>query len=122
MAAPQPSPFLADNCQPRPLGAAGAPAASYTVQTGACWLCAAHPSTLPPTFPARLTMPAPLAHPRSTHYDVLAVASHPRASTDDDVTEFNPRTKRGKMILAAAEKLVSGLLLPPTGWLQIDGC
>jgi hypothetical protein len=29
-----------------------------------------------------------------------------QASEADDITEFNPRTKRGKMIIAAARKLV----------------
>lgn len=41
------------------------------------------------------------------HYDALAVSSSPRSDPDDDITEFNPRTKRGKMILAAAQQLVS---------------
>lgn len=40
------------------------------------------------------------------HYDSLAVSPGPRASEEDDMTEFNPRTKRGKMIMAAAQKLV----------------
>lgn len=40
------------------------------------------------------------------HYDVLVLASSPRAKEDADVAEFNPRTKRGKMIVAAAQKLV----------------
>lgn len=40
------------------------------------------------------------------HYDALAIAKHPRAKEGDDVTEFNPRTKRGKMIIAAAQKMV----------------
>jgi len=47
------------------------------------------------------------------HYDVLAVSASPKADPDDDVTEFNPRTKRGKMILAAAQQLVS---LAPPAW------
>jgi len=43
------------------------------------------------------------------HYDALAITPHPNASSwDEDVTEFNPRTKKGKMILAAARQLVSG--------------
>lgn len=41
------------------------------------------------------------------HYDALAISASPRADPDEDVTEFNPRTKRGKMILAAAQQLVS---------------
>ncbi|KAG1665633.1 hypothetical protein FOA52_011227 [Chlamydomonas sp. UWO 241] len=40
------------------------------------------------------------------HYDALAISPGPKASEDEDVTEFNPRTKRGKMIIAAAQKLV----------------
>ncbi|GIL65321.1 hypothetical protein Vafri_19113 [Volvox africanus] len=40
------------------------------------------------------------------HYDALAVCSGPRANTEDDETSYNPRTKRGKMIIAAAQKLV----------------
>eukprot|EP00877_Chromochloris_zofingiensis_P003143 jgi/Chrzof1/1282/Cz10g01040.t1 len=40
------------------------------------------------------------------HYDVLVIASNPRAPLDGDVTEFNPRTKKGKMIIAAARTLV----------------
>jgi ubiquitin thioesterase OTU1 len=40
------------------------------------------------------------------HYDALAVAASPRADQDEDVTEYNPRTRRGKMILAAAQELV----------------
>ncbi|KAG2445283.1 hypothetical protein HYH02_008750 [Chlamydomonas schloesseri] len=40
------------------------------------------------------------------HYDALAVCSHPRASPDDDGLSYNPRSKRGKMIIAAARKLV----------------
>ncbi|GLC47250.1 hypothetical protein PLESTF_000895500 [Pleodorina starrii] len=40
------------------------------------------------------------------HYDALAVCAGPRANPDDDETTFNPRTKRGKMIIAAARKLV----------------
>jgi ubiquitin thioesterase OTU1 len=44
------------------------------------------------------------------HYDALAIAAGPKAPVDEDVTEFNPRTKRGKMILAAAKQLVSGYL------------
>ncbi len=43
------------------------------------------------------------------HYDALAISKGPRASPEDDETEFNPRTKRGKMILAAAKKLVRPL-------------
>lgn len=43
------------------------------------------------------------------HYDALAIAASPRADQDDDVTEFNPRTRRGKVILAAAQQLVSQL-------------
>ncbi|KAF8059422.1 OTU2 [Scenedesmus sp. PABB004] len=41
-----------------------------------------------------------------THYDALAVAAGPRAPPDDDVTEFNPRTRRGRAITAAAAALV----------------
>jgi len=41
------------------------------------------------------------------HYDALAIAASPKAPPEDDITDFNPRTKRGKMILAAAQKLVS---------------
>lgn len=40
------------------------------------------------------------------HYDALAICAGPKASEANDITEFNPRTKRGKMILAAAQKLV----------------
>jgi ubiquitin thioesterase OTU1 len=40
------------------------------------------------------------------HYDALAIAKSPRAKESDDITEFNPRTKRGKMIIAAAQKMV----------------
>uniref|UniRef100_A0A383VPV5 Ubiquitin thioesterase OTU n=1 Tax=Tetradesmus obliquus TaxID=3088 RepID=A0A383VPV5_TETOB len=40
------------------------------------------------------------------HYDALAIAASPRAEQDEDVTEYNPRTRRGKMILAAAQQLV----------------
>lgn len=40
------------------------------------------------------------------HYDALAVSNGPRADPVQDITEFNPRTKRGKMILAAAQTLV----------------
>jgi hypothetical protein len=41
------------------------------------------------------------------HYDALAVSPGPKAAQEEDTTEFNPRTKRGKMIIAAAQKLVS---------------
>ncbi|GFH07160.1 OTU domain-containing protein [Haematococcus lacustris] len=41
-----------------------------------------------------------------SHYDALAIAASPRAPEHDDKTEFNPRTKTGKMILAAAQRLV----------------
>ena len=42
-----------------------------------------------------------------THYDALAVTPRPHAAAwDDDVCEFNPRTKKGKMILEAARALV----------------
>jgi ubiquitin thioesterase OTU1 len=41
------------------------------------------------------------------HYDSLAVAEQPKAEQADDVTELNPRSKRGKMIIAAAQKLVA---------------
>ncbi|GIM01564.1 hypothetical protein Vretimale_6355 [Volvox reticuliferus] len=40
------------------------------------------------------------------HYDALAVCLGPRANPEDDETSYNPRTKRGKMIIAAARKLV----------------
>ncbi|KAG2439444.1 hypothetical protein HXX76_004800 [Chlamydomonas incerta] len=40
------------------------------------------------------------------HYDALAVCTHPRANPDDDELNYNPRGKRGKMIIAAARKLV----------------
>jgi hypothetical protein len=40
------------------------------------------------------------------HYDALAVSPSPCAPHEDDVTEFNPRTKRGKLIQAAAHQLV----------------
>jgi hypothetical protein len=41
------------------------------------------------------------------HYDALAITARPNASNwEDDVTEFNPRTRRGKMILEAARQLV----------------
>lgn len=40
------------------------------------------------------------------HYDALAISNGPRTAQEEDVTEFNPRTKRGKQILAAAQKLV----------------
>ena len=42
------------------------------------------------------------------HYDALAISPGPRAVQEKDSTEFNPRTRRGKMIIAAAQKLVSG--------------
>jgi hypothetical protein len=41
------------------------------------------------------------------HYDALAINPAPKAAQEADATEFNPRTKRGKMIIAAAQKLVS---------------
>lgn len=41
------------------------------------------------------------------HYDALALTAKPNASSwEDDITEFNPRTKRGNMILEAARTLV----------------
>jgi hypothetical protein len=41
------------------------------------------------------------------HYDALALTAHPNSSNwEDDVTEFNPRTKKGKMVIEAARKLV----------------
>ncbi|PNW82117.1 hypothetical protein CHLRE_06g274700v5 [Chlamydomonas reinhardtii] len=40
------------------------------------------------------------------HYDALAVCAHPRANADEDELNYNPRGKRGKMIIAAARKLV----------------
>lgn len=40
------------------------------------------------------------------HYDALAISPGPRSVQEEDATEFNPRTKRGKMIIAAAQKLV----------------
>ncbi|KAI8473030.1 MAG: hypothetical protein J3K34DRAFT_375685 [Monoraphidium minutum] len=41
------------------------------------------------------------------HYDALAVTARPNASSwEEDITEFNPRTRRGKMILEAARTLV----------------
>ena len=40
------------------------------------------------------------------HYDALAIAKSPRGKEPEDLTEFNPRTKRGKMIVAAAQKMV----------------
>lgn len=36
-----------------------------------------------------------------------AVCAHPRANADEDELNYNPRGKRGKMIIAAARKLVS---------------
>jgi ubiquitin thioesterase OTU1 len=44
------------------------------------------------------------------HYDALAIAASPRADQDEDATEYNPRTRRGKMILAAAQQLVRAAL------------
>jgi hypothetical protein len=41
------------------------------------------------------------------HYDALAVAPSPRSPADDDTTEFNPRSRRGRLIIAAARKLVA---------------
>ncbi|KXZ42353.1 hypothetical protein GPECTOR_157g91 [Gonium pectorale] len=41
------------------------------------------------------------------HYDALAVAASPRANPEEDETNFDPRSKRGKMILAAARKLTT---------------
>lgn len=41
------------------------------------------------------------------HYDALALAAHPKAEQAEDITEFNPRSKHGKMIIAAAQKLVA---------------
>jgi hypothetical protein len=40
------------------------------------------------------------------HYDALAISPGPRSLQEEDATEFNPRTKRGKMIIATAQKLV----------------
>eukprot|EP00798_Chlamydomonas_sp_ICE-L_P014394 gene14394-20396_t len=40
------------------------------------------------------------------HYDAIAISPGPRAKESEDTTEFNPRTKRGKMVLAAVQKLV----------------
>jgi hypothetical protein len=48
------------------------------------------------------------------HYDALAISPGPRSVQEEDATEFNPRTKRGKMIIAAAQKLVRRLLLKLT--------
>jgi len=45
------------------------------------------------------------------HYDALAISNGPRTAQEEDVTEFNPRTKRGKQILAAAQKLVGFFLI-----------
>lgn len=45
------------------------------------------------------------------HYDALAIAKGPKADPANDETDFNPRTKRGKMILAAARKLVSCVIV-----------
>ena len=41
------------------------------------------------------------------HYDALTVTARPNAASwDDDMAEFNPRSKRGKLILEAARQLV----------------
>lgn len=48
------------------------------------------------------------------HYDALAISPGPRSVQEEDATEFNPRTKRGKMIIAAAQKLVRWLLFKST--------
>lgn len=40
------------------------------------------------------------------HYDALAICQGPKADPENDDTDYNPRTKRGKMIIAAAKKLV----------------
>jgi hypothetical protein len=51
------------------------------------------------------------------HYDALAVTARPNSSNwEDDITEFNPRTRRGKMILEAARQLVRGDGLRGHGW------
>jgi hypothetical protein len=42
----------------------------------------------------------------TVHYDALAISPGPKAAQEEDATEFNPRTRRGKMIMAAAQKLV----------------
>jgi hypothetical protein len=36
----------------------------------------------------------------------VVCAQHPSAAEVDDKTEFNPRTKLGKMVLQAAQRLV----------------
>eukprot|EP00882_Tetradesmus_deserticola_P015990 GHRQ01017058.1.p2 GENE.GHRQ01017058.1~~GHRQ01017058.1.p2 ORF type:complete len:140 (+),score=43.60 GHRQ01017058.1:1143-1562(+) len=61
------------------------------------------------------------------HYDALAVAASPRADQEDDATEYNPRTRRGKMILAAAQQLVCTCLVKccHLGWVgqsQLAAC
>ena len=53
------------------------------------------------------------------HYDALAIAASPRAEQDEDVTEYNPRTRRGKMILAAAQQLVRACIKLPSGHVTI---
>lgn len=67
------------------------------------------PHTCPPTHLAPAFKRRVMVIYNGVHYDALAVAAHPRAPPEEDVTEFNPRTKRGKMILAAAKKLVGGV-------------
>ena len=78
------------------------------------------PPYLKPLFLLPFLLPFPPRHPlfpgyprqvmviyNGVHYDALSIAAGPKAPMDEDVTEFNPRTKRGKMILAAAKQLVS---------------
>uniref|UniRef100_A0A6S8NJB3 Ubiquitin thioesterase OTU n=1 Tax=Dunaliella tertiolecta TaxID=3047 RepID=A0A6S8NJB3_DUNTE len=56
-----------------------------------------------------------------SHYDALAIAKHPKAPESEDKVEFNPRTKSGKMAIAAAQKLTelahrsSKFYRPPIG-------
>ena len=76
------------------------------------------PHALPPPLPA-----PPSGHPKQVmviyngiHYDALAISPGPRASESEDATEFNPRTKRGKMIMAAAQKLVELTHRREGGW------
>jgi hypothetical protein len=40
------------------------------------------------------------------HYDALALAPGPKAQQEQDITELNPRSRRGQAIIAAAQKLV----------------
>lgn len=54
--------------------------------------------------PARQVM---IIYSNNNHYDALAVAAHPKAPEAEDTTVFNPRTKRGRMIIDAARTLIA---------------